>query len=124
MVRYEDITIKVGLWSGDKTRRVEQVSFRGRLLASTKCLGEENECDDWGVKWAIYQTQEGTYIVYWFEWYVFYRNKVMADYTILDTLPDYNQSVNGIMWGPYFNSIPEDIIDEAKVALFTHDQEA
>lgn len=86
MVSYEDITIEIGFWSGDKTRRVEQVNFRGRLLASTKCLGEENEYDDWGIKWAIYQTEEGTYIVYWFEWYACYGNKVMADYAILDTL--------------------------------------
>jgi len=124
MVKYEDITIEVGFWSGDKTRRVEEVNFRGRLLACTKCLGEENEYDDWGIKWAIYQTEEGTYIVYWFEWYACYGNKVMADYAILDTLPDYNQSINGIMWGSYFNTIPDNVIDKAKAALLAHYHEA
>lgn len=123
MHKYEDITIEVGFWSSDKTRRVEEVTFSGRLLASSKYLGEHNEYDDWGIHWAIYRTEEGAYIVYWFEWDVHYWNKVMADYAILDTLPGYNQHVDGIMWGPYLNPIPDNVIDEAKAALLAQDEE-
>ena len=124
MVKYEDITIKVGFWRGDGVSQVEQIKFRGRLLASgTEFYGIENE-EDMGIDWEIYQTEEGLYIVYWFQWSVFYEDVDTADYAILDTLPDYNQELEGIIWGPYLNPIPDNVIDEAKVALFTHDQEA
>lgn len=39
------------------------------------------------------------------------------------TAPDYNQSINGIMWGSYFNTIPDNVIDEAKAALLAQDEE-
>ena len=118
----EDITIRVGLWFKDGSKKVEDIQFKGRLLAKGQdadgYIHEVPMCQSkyW---YHIYLTEDGKYLVRVYMHTVEYYFPDVADYAVVDELPGPKQELTGTVFGGPMAWVPDSVLNKAKRTLAT-----
>lgn len=104
------VILEVGTWPAQGAADIKRISFKGRLLADIETDPRDDKYD-YGTRWQIYQTKRGNYVLYWRKWTIHEDEPIVADYTVLDDLPERGTEYEGEI--SFSRPVPGGLVEKA-----------
>lgn len=110
----DEVVIEVGYSGGRSADDTKRVSFTGKLLATAVTFhGQTSDGMDRGTDWCLYMTGKGKYLVRWETWSKWDGERNIADYDILEKLPQRGDVLYGKATDEESPPVPGHLVTEA-----------